>query len=67
MDWYPAVTENYCGMTGPAKLNCIALKEKKIRVLLENAGCYTVEYNVCTPGSEVSLIIPLLYWPRHAK
>lgn len=59
-DWYPAVTENYCWMTGPAKLNRIALKEKNIRVLLGNAGCYTVEYNVHTPGSEVSLIILML-------
>lgn len=64
--WYPAVTENYCWMTGPAKLNCIALKEK-IRVLLGKAGCCTVEYNVNTPGSALSLIIPLLYWPGHAK
>ena len=61
------MTENYYWMTGPAKLNCLALKEKKIRLLLGNAGCYTAEDNVYTPGSEVSLIIPLLYWPRHDK
>lgn len=55
-DWYPAVPENYCWMTGPGKLNCTALKEK-IRAPPGNAGCCTVEHNMPTPGSEVSFLL----------